>query len=279
MPFFSRALLTSSLLAAMVFVAACSSDGGAKSPPLADCTGRCSPSDGPTGEGAGGSSAGAGGSAGEAGSAGSVVEPVTVTGVVEMASDSEFLTSTVYPSTATVSASPAANPALPSSALWNGSGLFTLDNVAPGLVWLTAAPTSTTVFRGAQLIDVPASSGLADASVRVVPIEFIQSIFLQVPSLEPFDESAGHVVLRFVDSSGNPLQGVTVSSNFAAQITYDDGPGYGKSSTGGRGVALFLNAHAAVPSTIRWTTPAGDTGSLDMLVESQLVSFATLALD
>jgi hypothetical protein len=281
-------LARAGLLLWALVAAGCSSDKS-KPPPLGECVEPCPGTPGVEGGGggtagasgssgaSGASTGGAAGTAGAAGAAGATVVGVKVTGTLLTVTDAEFSASNLYPEAATVTATPA-DPVKPPVFPWGGMGVFELSNVAPGTSWIRALPTASTVLHTALRLQIEPGVDLEGVKVGIVTVEQMQAIYNQLPMGSPYDLNAGHVALAFVDAGGGPAAGVTVKPHFPAVAAYDDGAAYTGAATHKRGIALLLNAIDSGDPAVEYTTATGATGSVDVLLEGQQVSFLTVVV-
>jgi hypothetical protein len=99
-----------------------------------------------------------------------------------------------------------------------------------------------------------------------------------LPGSPAINTNAAHAVVTFVTSAGAPLAGVKVQSSFGAITAYDSGPQFTDTETGSRGQAVLLNAQPSPGATLSYTTSAGKSGNVPLLLESQVVTFVTVTV-
>ncbi len=213
--------------------------------------------------GSGGASGGSGGaSAGKAGSSGSSGGAPYVgpdgNGTVVVIDDGAFTPGGLFGETATVTAD-ASDPSKPPSAMWSGTGKFSLTGVAVGEhVWFSVLPTKapSAYLKTLSSQTVPAD-GVSDLGVPVM-----KGAALEAATGGPLDPALGYVVLVIRAPSGDPVSGATVTPQGSAKVFYDMGSGFSSSAagTGAKGLAVVPDAApgAAAVFNVKGTTAGAE---------------------
>lgn len=256
-------------------------------PPIADCTNNCAnPDPGGSSGGSGGSNGGSGGGGtggsnaagqggGGTGGTASLVG-VKIQGTVVLHNESSFQNPIVYTQAALVSGAPA-DVSLPPADNWLGSGEFTLNQVATGQSWLKAAPTALpeSTLGGLLQLTVDPNNNPSIA-VPVVDTALMATILGTLPGSPALAQDAAHALITFVDSNNIPISGIQVQASFAATKAYDSGPQFSDTETGSRGQVLLLNTLPSPGASVAYTTKDNKTGTVPLLLEQRVVTFATI---
>ncbi|MBK8257379.1 MAG: hypothetical protein IPK82_32510 [Polyangiaceae bacterium] len=254
----------------------CFVDAPCEDDPSKTCKVPC-PNNSPAGGIAGGTG-GTGGTSGTgtAGSAGAAV--IDVTGSVVEFVDATFDQTVPYFDEITVHAEGPSGEVTAKS----DNGELQLLSVFEGAQWIWAESPTPVLGFAYSTYSRPILSAGTNLVVQVVPVEVMQDIATQI-NVSSLDQGSAHLVLRTVDSSANPLQGVTAGGLSGASVGYDVGPGQffsGADGTGSLGLAVVLNV--AVPSkgtaTVSFTAE-GNTYSLEVPVAPDSVTYTDVIFD
>lgn len=266
----------SSETAALTSPGDCFVDAPCEDDPSKTCKVPC-PNNSPAGGIAGGTG-GSGGtsSTGTAGSAGAAV--IDVTGSVVEFVDTTFDQTVPYFDEITVHAEGPSGEVTGKS----DNGALQLLSVFEGAQWIWAESPTPVLGFAYSTYSRPILSANKELIVQVVPVQAVQDIATQI-NVSLLADGSAHLVLRTVDSSGNPLQGVTAGGLAGASVGYDVGPGQffsGADGTGSLGLAVVLNV--AVPSkgtaTVSFTAE-GNTYSLAVPVAPDSVTYTDVIFD
>jgi hypothetical protein len=161
-----------------------------------------------------------------------------------------------------------------------GSATLELAGLAHGsATWLSVSPNATDLYPGVALVDLSTS---AVAEVAVVSKSELATIAFGLTSPVVLDERAAQLVLRFVDSSQEPVAGVSVSMTGAEADAYDMLGSFSdeQGETGPNGVFLAFNVPAVtVPGNSALVRLGGSAGAdLNLALQAGAVTVAEVVV-
>lgn len=256
-------------LVAALGVGACKEDE-AKPPPISepDCQGATCVPVGSKGNGSGGSGVGTGGAGG------AVAGFATVTGQVQILSDTLLQAGAAYPGRADI----IVDRATPTTTVqWNGAAPFTLEGVEGGVRQFRTSPIdpSGEVFGALVLYRVTPPS--LEAVFPVVDGQVLRTIVASLPTPQTLTAGAAHAVVTVSDAAGSPVAGTTVAASGVGAIAYDLGDDYSGTKTGPRGTILLVNIAATASLKLTFTSLAGVSSTVSIPVLPNVVTFAGAA--
>ncbi len=215
----------------------------------------------------------------EAGTDGAVTEGgtsdagVSLTGSVALLGSDDFTTSQPFTGTADIKAE--APGGGETSAVYNGQS-FSMSGVLAGAsVWFSVTPTSNTGDALPTLQPWDTTS-TGPAGLRLVRASVIDQIFSVVTLPPQRDPTRGQLVLHFVDPTGKPLAGVSVTQSPGTGVIYDAAGSWtdAATATGVAGFAIVVNASPGYRQRIDL-----DTGSNLVYIEVQAAAGSVTLTD
>jgi hypothetical protein len=263
-------------IAGLFALVGCKSEEEAKPGPIGEpsCQGvTCQPT-GSVGSSGGSGTTGSGGNSSGAGGA-DTAGLVSVTGQVQLLSDTLFASGSAYPGRVDV----IVDQASPTTTVqWNGASPFTLEGVPGGLRQFRTSPVDATGEVLGALVVYRVAPPTFEATFPVVDGQVLRTIVSALPTPQTLVAGSAHALVRVVDANGAALAGLTVAASGVGAIAYDLGDDYSGTKTGARGTVLLVNIAATSTLKLTFTDANATSASVTIPVLPNTVTFSGVQL-
>lgn len=195
--------------------------------------------------------------------------------VVELTGD-DFVASIPFTTPSTVSFE--GPTGVPVDGSYDGSTFSVTGALVGAAVWAKVTPSTAAAMPTVQVADTESGQSLALAVIPGTTLDLVYAL-LSVPQTR--EAGRAHVVLRFIDSTGAPVSGVSVAHGTDV-VAYDSGGGWSDLALGSGplGLAVVANVVTGSSSTkqLFQVTAASGTAGVELSLDPDSVTLADVVV-